>query len=179
MKTLFLSLLFSVCASSAALANPAASLYDLEQSWTTQGGKPMPLKDLKGHAVVTTMVFTSCPGACPMMVNDMKHFDEQLSPAEKKEVRYVLFSIDPKRDTPEALQKFAQKMKLDERWTLLTSTPEQARELAAALGFSYKDLGGGDFTHSSSLFLLSKSGEILSKKERKFDWTEFLKKLRQ
>lgn len=88
------------------------------------------------------------------------------------------FSIDPTRDTPTALKKFHQKMKLDNRWTLLTSNADQVRELAAILGFGYKDLGDGDFTHSSTLFLLSADGEILARKERNSDWKEFLEKFR-
>lgn len=164
---------------SLSFANSTASLYDLGHTWTTHEGKTVTLADLKGYATVTTMTFTSCPGACPLMVSDMKNFDAQLTPDEQKNTRYVLFSFDPKRDTPEALRKFAQKMKLDHRWLLLTSTADQAREISSALGFSFKDLGDGDFTHSSSLFLLSRNGEILARKERKLDWKEFLEKRRQ
>ncbi len=172
-----MNLLLTLLFASFSLASNA-SIFDLGHTWTSHDGKPLELSALKGQPVVTTMTFTSCPGACPLMVSDMKSFDEQLTPAEKKKMRYVLFSFDPTRDTPEALRKFAAKMKLDDRWLLLTSNADQAREMAAALGFSYKDLGDGDFTHSSSLFMLSPQGEILSRKERKLDWNEFLKKLR-
>lgn len=174
--TALLSALFSIAI---AWANPSASFYDLGHSWTTQDGKSVSLADLKGHITVVTMVFTSCPGVCPLMVSDIKLFDGELTPEERKRVRYVLFSFDPDRDTPENLKKFFNKMKLDHRWTLLTSNAEQAREISSALGFAYKDLGNGDFTHSSSLFLLSKNGEILARKERRLDWNEFLKKFRQ
>lgn len=154
------------------------SIYQLEQQWTSQEGKIISLKDLIGHPTITTMIFTSCPGACPLMVSDMKAFDKQLSKKEKKNVRYVAFSIDPARDTPAALLLFAKKMKLDPRWTLLTSNADQTREIAAVLGFSYKSVGE-DFTHSTSLFLLSSDGEILSRKERSADWKEFLEKFRK
>jgi len=152
---------------------PSRSIYLLDQVWTTQKNKKINLKELVGSPIVLTMTFASCPGACPLMISDMKNFDAQLNPSEKKKIKYITFSIDPARDTPEFLSKFYKKMKLDSRWTLLTSDSDQVRELAAVLGFSYKDLGDGDYTHSTSLFMISDQGEILSRKERSSDWKEF------
>ena len=157
---------------------PPESIYQIDQTWTDQSGKTLTLKDLVGKPAVATMTFTSCPGACPLMVSDVKGFDKLLTKAEKKKIRFITFSIDPEHDTPAALTAFYKKMRLDKRWTLLTSNADQAREMAALFGFSYKDLGNGDFTHSTSLFLLSANGEILSRKERSSDWKEFLDKFR-
>lgn len=179
--TFLITLALAIHATSFAMDNQNLSnrsIYQMEQQWTTEQGKSIVLKDLGGHPTVATMIFTSCPGACPLMVSDMKAFDKQLSKKEKKNLRYVAFSIDPARDTPANLLLFAKKMKLDPRWTLLTSNADQVREMAAVLGFSYKSVGE-DFTHSTSLFLLSPAGEILSRKERSADWKDFLEKLRQ
>lgn len=150
------------------------SIYQLDHQWTSQDGKVTNLKDLVGHPAVVTMTFTSCPGVCPLMVNDIKSFDKLLNKNEKSKIRYFTFSIDPARDTPKELTKFYQKMHLDKRWTLFTSQDDQVREMSAALGFSYKSVGGGDFTHSTSLFLLSSEGVLLARKERSSDWKEFL-----
>lgn len=158
---------------------PAKSIYQLEQSWKTQDDGSLNLKEFRGLPAVVTMTFTSCPGACPLMISDMKSFDTLLSKKEKEKIKYFTFSLDPLRDTPEALKKFHKKMKLDKRWTLLTSNrvpagKDQVREMAAILGFSYKELEGGDFTHSTSLYLLSAEGELLARKDRSSDWKEFL-----
>lgn len=157
---------------------PSKSIYQLDQKWTTEKNKIFSLSDLSGAPTVITMVFTSCPGACPLLISDMKSFDRELKSGERKKIHYAAFSIDPDRDTPEALQKFFKKMKLNDRWTLLTSTKDQVRDMAAILGFSYKYLGDADFTHSTSLFLISSQGEILSRKERGDDWKDFLRKFR-
>lgn len=157
----------------------AKSIYQIDHVWTQHNSKPLNLKELAGLPAVVTMTFTSCPGACPLMVSDIKNFDSQLTKKEKKKIRYYTFSIDPKNDTPVALQNFYKKMHLDKRWTLFTSNDDQVKEMAALLGFSYKDLGDGDFTHSTSLYLLSKDGEILARKERSSDWKEFLDKFKE
>lgn len=168
MKIIYLLILFLVISlqTQATEALSEKSIYRLEQRWTSQVGKTLSLSDLKGRPAIVTMIFTSCPATCPLLVSDIKALDSQLTKSEKAETQYVLFSMDPARDTPAALLQFSRKMKLDGRWTLLTSNPDQVRELSAVLGFSYKDLEDGDFTHSTTLYLLSASGELLEKKDR-------------
>ena len=163
---------------SADTSEDSKSLFQLEHKWTSHQSKVYSLKDLGGLPAVVTMTFASCPGACPLMVSDIKSFDRLLSKNEKKKIKYITFSIDPARDTPAALTDFYKKMKLDNRWMLMTSNKDQVLEMAAVLGFSYKDIGDGDFTHSTSLYLLSADGVLLARKERSSDWKEFLDKFR-
>lgn len=174
MKSIFI--LFYILPSFGEL--PKNSIYQLNQKWTTQDDKLLTLAQLVDGPIIATMTYTSCPGACPLTVSDIKSFDRKLNKSEKRQIKFLTFSIDPQRDTPEALNKFYKKMHLDLRWTLLTSDAEQVRVLAAILGFGYKDMGGGDFTHASTLYLLSAEGEILARKDRSSDWKEFLEKFR-
>lgn len=156
-----------------------SSVFLLDQKWTNKEGKNVELKSLKGKPSVTTMIFTSCLGACPTMINNMKKFDEVLTKDEKSKIKYYAFSMDTKRDTPEVLKSFSEKMSLDDRWDLFTSNEDQVRELSIALGFSYMKLDTGDFTHSSSLFLVSSDGVILAKHDQGNTWDEFLLKFRE
>ena len=171
-------LFFAVNAFSADAETNSKSIFQLDHKWTSQRNKEHSLRELGGLPAVVTMTFTSCPGACPLMVSDIKSFDRLLTRKEKNKIKYITFSIDPLRDTPTALEKFYVKMKLDKRWTLLTSNADQVREMAAVLGFSYKDIGDGDYTHSTSLYLLSADGVLLARKDRSSDWKEFLDKFR-
>ncbi len=180
MKFLFvLSLLFgNSLLASAESPLPPNSIYQLDQHWTNQDGMQMQMKDFKGFPAVITMTYASCLGACPLIVSDMKTFDAKLSKAEKRKIKYMAFSIDPARDNPKVMKIFFEKRKLDSRWNLLTSNPDQVRELAAVLGFGYKDLGNGDFSHSSTLYLISTIGVILARKDRNSDWFQFLHEFR-
>ena len=175
-----LFLTFSICsyAEESTETNFTDSLWTLDHKWTDHKNKTISLSQLSGKPMLITMTFASCPGACPLMISDMKTIDKKLTSKEKTKINFATFSIDPKRDTPQALKEFHKKMKLDKRWTLYTSDEDQAREMAAALGFSYKDLGDGDFTHSTSLYLISSTGRILVRKERSHQWNELLEKLR-
>lgn len=178
MMSLFLFASINSFAEETKDTNFTDSIWTLEHKWTDHKNKTISLSQLSGKPILMTMTFASCPGACPLMISDMKTIDKKLTAKEKSKVIFATFSIDPKRDTPEALKAFHKKMKLDKRWTLFTSDEDQARELAAALGFSYKDLGDGDYTHSTSLYLISSTGRVLVRKERSQQWDELLEKLR-
>jgi protein SCO1/2 len=148
------------------------SIYQLESDlsadksgkagWIDQSGKKFSLAQLEGKPVVLTMFFASCTYACPILVNDMKKIESEIPENELSSYMFVLISIDPERDTPQKLAKFAQEKNLDtKRWTLLTGNSDEIMELAALIGFKYKKDNKGDFFHSNLITFLNKEGEII------------------
>lgn len=144
-----------------------SSLYQIESEWLNMKGEKLRLDALKGKPRLVAMAYTTCKTACPMIVQDMNHLAAKLPEGQRKNLGLTLFSFDPERDKPEALQKYATKMKLDpSTWTLLTpSKPGDATELAAALGVQFKKLKDGEFIHSNVVYLLNGEGEVVAKKE--------------
>ncbi|MDO8549663.1 MAG: SCO family protein [Ignavibacteria bacterium] len=139
------------------------SLYQLESEWKDQNDKTFFLKEFEGKKVVFTMFFASCTYACPILVNDMKKIEAALlKEDEVSSYRFLLVSIDPERDTPEKLKKFATRYNLDlKRWKLLSGNSDDIMELAAVIGFKYKKDKNGDFSHSNLITFLSEKGEII------------------
>lgn len=137
------------------------SVYLLESEWKDQAGKKTLISTLKGKVVVAAMAYTSCGYACPLIIADLKRIEAGLSPEALKNTRFVLFSLDPERDTPMKLKEYAEKKKLDlSRWTLLTSGADSVQDLAAVLGVKYKKTKSGDFSHSNIISVLNRQGEI-------------------
>lgn len=85
------------------LANlPAFSLVD-------EGGKPFHRDDMLGRVWVADFVFTSCADACPRLQSKMRRIQERLLPLEQGgNIGLLSITVDPERDTPEKLQKYAQ-----------------------------------------------------------------------
>jgi protein SCO1/2 len=107
------------------------------------------------------MFFASCTYACPILVNDMKNIEKEIPENQLSSYKFVLVSIDPDRDTPEKLKKFAEEKNLDKkRWTLLTGSKDNIIELAALTGFKYKKDNDGGFSHSNLITFLNGDGEI-------------------
>ena len=84
-----------------------------------------------------------------------------------KDLKFVLASFDFKNDRPPKLKKFQKGRNLDpDKWHFLAPQSEaDARELAVALGISYKDIGNGDFSHSNVISLLDRNGVVIAKIE--------------
>ena len=90
---------------------------------------------LKGRVVLISFIFTNCEFACPMQAQKLKQARAMMVPAIKDEVWFVTLSVDPERDTPEAMKKFAERQGVDEsRWIFLTGTKENMDFLVKRLG---------------------------------------------
>jgi protein SCO1/2 len=146
----------------AAATMPTASLYNLDETWTSEEGVRMPLRALAGKPVVAAMGYTTCKNICPAIVADMMWIEKHLTPAEAERVRFAFFSLDPVADTPERLKLYAEGHGLDAaRWTLLTADDDAVRVLAQALNIGYRPDGQGGFDHSAVISLVDAKGEIV------------------
>ena len=144
----------------AAVAEQAGiSLYDLPSAWRDQSGDPVALADLRGGVRVMALVYTSCEATCPLIVADLKRVEASL-PAGA-DVRFVLVSLDPERDTPGRLAEWAASTRLDAaRWTLLAGDDDAVRELAATLGVRYQRQPDGEMAHTNAITVLDAGGAI-------------------
>ncbi len=138
------------------------SLYQLDSTWTNDDGQSLQLGALQGRIQVVAMFFASCTYACPVLVQDLRRVEAALPAGARAQVGFTLITIDPGRDTPEALRAYRSAQKLPVgRWTLLRGSPDDTLELAALLGVKYKRDAGGQFAHSNLITVLDAQGEII------------------
>ena len=142
------------------------SVYQIDNTWIDQNGEEMRLGDLEGKPVLLAMIYTRCKMICPRMATDMQRIHDSLSELQKENLHLVAVSIDPENDTPEVLKAFQEKMKLNGNWHLLKGTEEEARLLAAAIGFQFRQTPDTHFTHSTTLLMLNEKGEPVHRKDR-------------
>ena len=138
------------------------SLYALKSVWTSDVGREVKLEVLRGRPQVIALFFTNCEHSCPLIVAYMKAIEKALPPSVHGKVDFLLVSIDPARDTPEALRAFRAKHELStEHWTLLRGSPDATRELAAMVGFNYQPGSPTQYAHSLLISVLDESGVII------------------
>jgi protein SCO1/2 len=112
------------------------------------------------------MFYASCPYACPTLISDIQRLEQRLGKDTRLDVRVLLVSLDPERDTPSALLALASKRGIDTtRWSLTVTDEASVRTLAAALGVKYRKLESGEFNHTSVISVLGRDGSILSQSE--------------
>jgi protein SCO1/2 len=129
-------------------------------SLTDQDGRTVGLDVFRGQPVFVGMFYGSCPAACPLLISTIRRATSELDASTDAEVRVLLVSFDPERDSPQALRAIAAQRGLDARWKLSSAPDDQARELAALLGIQYRKLPDGSFSHTSSIVLLDRTGAI-------------------
>lgn len=147
--------------SSTTLANlPDESIFNLTSKWITQHNDSITLGYFANKITVAAMVFTNCQSACPRIVADIQRIESALSAKEKEQVRFLLISMDPERDTPEVFREFYKESRLNENWTLISSTPDATIEMANVLGVKVKKLSNGGFDHSNIIHIINKKGVV-------------------
>ena len=141
--------------------DPPASIYQLEAALTNQDGRAHGLDVHRGHPVLITMFYASCQATCPLIVDTLRATERAMAPAQRADLRVLLISIDPQRDTPAALAALARTRRIDtSRWTLAHADAATVRKVAALLGVQYRQTPGGEFNHATVITLLSPRGEV-------------------
>jgi protein SCO1/2 len=124
-------------------------------------GKPFNLDSLKGKVVLVSFVYTTCTGACPATTSSLARIEKTLEKAGLwgNSVEFVSITLDPRRDAPEVLSRYAQLFGADlVRWHFLTGSTSQVESVIAAWGMWAKVGPTGVLDHPSRIFLLDPRG---------------------
>jgi protein SCO1/2 len=133
----------------------APSIYDLALPLLAAGGTTIELDADRGHPTLISMFYGTCPAACPALIDAI---GRTLDRVDRRDVRVLLVSFDPARDTPAQLRELARVHRLDARWTLASAGEADARALAAVLGIRYRTVANGQFFHTSAIVVLDRDG---------------------
>jgi len=142
---------------------PGDSVYRVDAELIDQSGQAMTFAAAAGHVRLASLFYASCGYVCPLLIEQVRSIEAQLDGDQKQGLRVLLISLDPERDTPEALSALASTRKLDlQRWTLARPQPDDLRKLSAVLGVQYRQLDNGEVNHSTVVSLLDAQGRILA-----------------
>jgi cytochrome oxidase Cu insertion factor (SCO1/SenC/PrrC family) len=133
---------------------------------TERDGRTVTRADLLGKVWVASFVFTRCTGPCPQVTGTMARLQSELK--GEPDVRLVTFTVDPARDDPAELRKYAEHFGADPgRWLFLTGPEEELyrliREsfrLAVQPNTGPDRRPGNEVMHSTRLVLVDRHGEI-------------------
>lgn len=137
------------------------TIYALDVPLVDQHGRTLTLTEFRGRPLVATMVYTSCRSVCPTITEELKAIERRLPAPLKSDVVFAMFSLDPGRDTPSALQEFAVAHRLDDRtWRLLAASEDDIRVLSAVLGVRYQRVDEGEIAHSAVILAIDRDGVV-------------------
>lgn len=155
----------TTAAEASGASEPAsAPIYPLRLALRDQRGATVGLDVFRGHPVIVSMFYGSCPSACPLIVAHVKEIEAQLPAEVRARTRVLLVSFDAEHDTPVALQAMAERHQADgARWRFAVGADDDVRQLANVLGVVYRKESSGAFSHNSVISVLDGEGRILAK----------------
>ena len=150
-----------------------------EFTLTNQNGNDIALKNLRGKVLAITFIFASCVDTCPLLTAKMADIQTRLGSAFGSNVFFVSITVDPERDTPEVLKRYAERHKANlGGWAFLTGSPAEIREVAKRYGVTYKKTARGDVDHTFLTSLVDQNGILrVQYMGVKFSPDEFLRDL--
>ena len=144
-------------------------------SLTNQLGQQVSWKDLEGKIVVADFIFTTCPSICPAMTTNMKKLQDAIKSSDKvgnreaNFIHFLSFTVDPERDSVEALKKYADRFQINPRnWWLLTGDKKEIYDLAyygMSLGISETEIDTS-FIHPQQFVLIDKQRVIRARRDK-------------
>jgi protein SCO1/2 len=147
-------------------APPSAPIYPLQLTLRDQNDETINADVFRGHPVIVSMFYGTCPGACPLLVSNIKRIEASVTPAARADARVLLVSFDAERDTPNVLRELAKAHRVDTaRWRFAAGADDDARQLANVLGVEYRRGEEGFFSHNSVVTVLDREGRIVARSE--------------
>ncbi|WP_341521764.1 SCO family protein [Pseudomonas sp. G.S.17] len=134
------------------------SLPDLKM--TNQDGQPIVVNELKDKWTVLFFGYTFCPDICPTTLAQLRQIKSELPKDVLANLRVVLISVDPNRDTPAQLKQYLGYF--DKEFIGLTASVADIQKLANAVSIPFipADTSKPNYTvdHSGNLALLGPDG---------------------
>lgn len=153
-------------------AIPAAALYHSyshranlapDFTLTDQAGRPFTLSQQRGRAVALFFGYGHCPDICPTTLASLARAKTLLGP-RAADVEILFVTVDPERDTPQALGKYV--ALFDRNIIALTGTAAQLEPVYKAY-FVYHEkqkpdgsANGYAVSHSATIFMIDRSGRL-------------------
>jgi cytochrome oxidase Cu insertion factor (SCO1/SenC/PrrC family) len=120
---------------------------------------------VKDRAVVLNFFYTNCEKACPDSNVKIARLRRDLQPIFGRSLRFISISVDPERDTPAVLARYARMVVAEADnpdmpdWQLLTGSAEDVLNIRRQLGtVELNALKDKDPSQHSSMFIVGNDG---------------------
>jgi protein SCO1/2 len=108
-----------------------------------------------------TFIYASCTDTCPLLTAKIVQLQSRFGADFGSRVFFVAITVDPERDTPEVLKRYAQAHGANlAGWAFLTGTTAEIRQVTRQYGIYIKKTPLGDVDHTFLTSLIDQSGTL-------------------
>jgi protein SCO1/2 len=101
-----------------------------------QDGELVRLSDERGKVVVVSPMYSTCQDTCPIVAQQIRGAIDDLTAAERGQVRAHALSVDPEHDTPDRAQSFLLERRVRGYLDFLLGTRRELAPVWRVFGFS-------------------------------------------
>jgi len=127
-------------------------------------GETRTAADFQGRPMLVFFGYTHCPDVCPTGLQTMSDALDRLEPATAERIQPLFVTIDPARDTAEAMADYVEHF--HPALVGLTGTSEQVAKAAKSYRVYYAKQGEGEadylMDHSTFTYLMDAKGEYVT-----------------
>lgn len=129
---------------------------------TDQHGEKVSLEEQRGKVVILTGIYATCGFTCPMILRQAKRAVSSLTEAQREDVVVLAVTLDPARDTPEAMAKMAEGQQVSApTFRLLTGEPGPVNDLLDRMGVERRrNAETGAIDHTNLFLVVDREGRI-------------------
>jgi protein SCO1 len=146
---------------------------------TTADGGRLSLADLRGRVVAVTFIYATCADTCPLLTAKLTGLQQRLGSDFGRRVHFVSITVDPERDTPDALRHYARAHGADPAgWAFLTGSPTEIQDVARRYRVVARKTARGDVDHTFLTSIIDPRGVLrVQYMGVRFDPEEFFRDL--
>lgn len=158
-------LLLGACSSSEFKADYKVKVNPFE--FTNHKEENVSLEDLKGEVWLAQFIFTNCATVCGPMMHNMAELQDALIEEGVEDYKIVSFTVDPKNDTPEAMQNYLDLFAPADasKWQMLTGYKQDTIIELAKKSFmtlvANDPNGSNQVIHGVSFILVDQEGNVV------------------
>jgi protein SCO1 len=99
--------------------------------------------------VAVTFIYATCADTCPLLTAKLAGLQQRLGSDFGRKVHFVSITVDPERDTPDALRHYARTHGANPAgWAFLTGSPAEIQDVARRYGVVARKTARGDVDHT-------------------------------
>jgi len=124
-----------------------------------QGGL-FDLRQQRGRVVLLTFLYTKCRDICPLMASSLNAVLENLAPEERRRVRAVAVSVDPRGDTFASARRYVKEKGLLPEFRYLVGTKQDLQPVWSSYGILTDPVSLESIDHTGRIVLIDQEGRM-------------------
>ena len=146
------------------IAAPAAScaplsFYAFPDTFVDEQADTVQLSQWRGKSAIVTMEYSAGRFLCTTTFSKLRAI-QAAADAQHIDIDFVIVSLDPKNDTPEAWRQYRMSRDVDRpNWHMLTGSEATTRRFAGLIGIKYWSMDE-HILHDFKIVRLNEKGEI-------------------